>query len=261
LEKIEEAQKAGFDINFDVYPYTETGSVLYIYLPSWAAEGGKKMLLRRLKEKHLRAKIISEMKETAEYHFENAMVAIAALGKNVNERKISKIAEARGISVEEAVVELLIASEGRVVTLLECLDERNVRKLIGHPSSIIASDGAGYDISHQGSGELVHPRCFGTFPRVLEKYVREEKVLSIEDAIKKMTSMPAEKLGIASRGRLEKNLLADIVVFDPERIAGAATGENPYQYAEGVSEVIVNGKIVLEKGKMTGEMAGQFVSV
>jgi N-acyl-D-amino-acid deacylase len=260
LQKIEEAQKSGIDVSFDVYPYTQTGSVLYIYLPAWAAEGGKRMLVRRLKEKHLREKIIEEMKKGAEYHYENAIVAISSLNKSLPERKISKIAAARGISAEEVIVDLLIASEGRVITLLDCLDEENVKKAIAHPLSIIASDGAGYDIVHKNTGEIVHPRCFGTFPRVLGKYVREEKLLSLEEAVKKMTSMPAKKLGFSDRGVLQKDFKADIVVFDPERIIDKSTVENPYQYSQGVSEVIVNGKMVLDKGELTGEMAGEFIA-
>lgn len=260
IEAIERARKLGININFDVYPYTETGSVLYIYLPAWAAEGGKRMLLRRLKEKHLREKIISEMKQHKEYHYENALVAIAALSKNVSERRISKIAEIRGISVEDVIVELLLASEGRVVTLLDCLSEENVKENIKHPLSIVASDGSGYDISHKETGELVHPRCFGTFSRVLGKYVREEKLLTVEEAVKKMTSMPAGKLGLTDRGKIAKNMIADIAVFDPELVAGPATAENPYQYAQGMSEVIVNGKMALKDGKMTGEMAGEFIA-
>ncbi|MCX6766530.1 MAG: D-aminoacylase [Candidatus Moranbacteria bacterium] len=260
LQKMEEAQKAGIDVNFDVYPYTETGSVLYVSLPAWAAEGGKRMLLRRLKEKHLREKIVSEMKDIHEYPYEKAIVAISSLDKSLPERRISKIAEARGISAEEVVVDLLVASEGRVITLLECLDEENVKKAIAHPLSIIASDGAGYDLRHKDTGELVHPRCFGTFPRVLGKYVREEKLLTLEEAVKKMTSMPAKRLGLVDRGVLQNGLEADIVVFDAEKIAGKATADEPYQYAEGVSEVAVNGKLVLDEGKMTGEMAGKFLS-
>ncbi|MCX6762648.1 MAG: amidohydrolase family protein [Candidatus Moranbacteria bacterium] len=250
----------GIDVGFDVYPYTQTGSVLYVYLPAWAAEGGKRMLVRRLKEKHLREKIIEEMKEGAQYHYENAIVAISSLNKSLPERKISKIAEARGISAEEVIVELLIASEGRVITLLDCLGEENVRNAIKHPLSVIASDGAGYDIAHKNTGEIVHPRCFGTFPRVLGKYVRVEKLLSLEEAVKKMTSMPAKKLGLTDRGILQKNDVADIVIFDPEKITDKSTVEDPYKYAEGVSEVIVNGKMVLDKGKLTGEMAGEFIA-
>lgn len=260
LSKIEEAQKSGIDVSFDVYPYTQTGSVLYIYLPAWAAEGGKRMLVRRLKEKHLREKIIEEMKKGAQYHYENAIVAISSLNKSLPERKISKIASAREISVEEVIVDLLIASEGRVITLLDCLGEENVRNAIKHPLAIIASDGAGYDIAHKDTGEIVHPRCFGTFPRVLGKYVRVEKLLTLEEAVKKMTSMPAKKLGFTDRGILQKDSVADIVIFDPEKIIDKSTIEDPYQYAEGVSEVIVNGKMVLDKNELTGEMAGEFIA-
>jgi N-acyl-D-amino-acid deacylase len=260
LEKIEKAREDGVDVNFDVYPYTETGSVLYVYLPAWAAEGGKKMLLRRLKEKPLRERIIAEMKESSEYHFEDAIVAIISFNNSLPERRISKIAESRGISVEEAIVELLIASEGRVITLLDCLSEENVKKNIKHPLSIIASDGAGYNLDHKATGEIVHPRCFGTFPRVLGKYVREEKALTLEEAVKKMTSAPAKKIGLSDRGVLQKGNIADIVIFDPEKISGLATAQDPYQYAQGVSDLIVNGKIVLKNGQMTGEMAGQFLT-
>jgi N-acyl-D-amino-acid deacylase len=260
LQKIEDAREAGIDVNFDVYPYTQTGSVLYVYLPAWAAEGGKKMLLRRLKEKHLREKIIAEMKGNPDYHFGDAMVAIISFGDNLPERKISKIAAARGISVEETIIELLIASEGRVITLLDCLSEENVRKNIKHPLSIVASDGAGYNMSHKETGEIVHPRCFGTFPRVLGKYVHKEKLLSLEEAIKKMTSMPAKKIGLNDRGILQKDNIADIVIFDPARIRDLATAENPYQYSEGISEVIMNGKMVLKNGEMTGELAGEFLT-
>ncbi len=260
LENVSRASEEGFDIHFDVYPYTETGSVLYVFLPTWAAEGGKKMLLRRLKEEHLRDTIIHEMKESAQYHYEDAIIAIGSVSKSLTRRKISEIAREQGISVEEAIVDLLIASEGRVITIADVLSEENVRKVISHPLSIIASDGAGYGLEHKKSGELVHPRCFGTFPKVFRKYVREEKVLSLEEAVKKMTSMPAEKMGFQERGVLKKGYKADISIFDPEKITDRSTVEDPYQYSEGVRNVIVNGKVVLQNGKMTGEMAGEFLS-
>jgi len=260
LSKIEKAHASGININFDVYPYTQTGSVLYVYLPAWAAEGGKKMLLRRLKEKHVREKVIREMKETAQCHYEDAIVAICPFAKSLAERKVLDIAKERGISAEEAIIDLLIASEGRVITIADCLSEENVKKAIKHPLSIIATDGAGYNVSHGESGELVHPRCFGAFPRVLGKYVREEKLLSLEEAVKKMTSMPAKKIGMENRGVLKKNCQADIVVFDPKTIVDKATVEKPYQYSEGVSEVIVNGKFALKNGKLTNEMNGEFLT-
>jgi N-acyl-D-aspartate/D-glutamate deacylase len=261
LMEIEKAQKAGANINFDVYPYTQTGSVLYVYLPVWAAEGGKKMLLRRLKEKHLRQRIIDEMKETAQYHYEDAIIAACAFSKALTKRKISEIASDREVSVEEAIVDLLIASDGRVITMMDCLSEENIKNAIKHPLSIIASDGSGYSEDHRESGELVHPRCFGTFPRVLGRYVREEKILSLEEAVRKMTSLPAKKFGIPERGVLEKGRIADITVFDPEVVSDKATVENPHQYSEGIEQVIIGGKFALQDKKLTEEMAGEFIAV
>ncbi len=260
LDMIRCANDSGLNINFDVYPYTYTGSVLYVLLPDWAVEGGKKMLLRRLKEKHLRARIVQEMKETAKYHYENAIIAACSFVKSLTKRKISEIAAAKGLSVEETIVDLLVAGEGRVITLMECLSEENLKKFIRNPLSIVASDGAGYSLSHKESGELVHPRCFGTFPRVLGKYVREEKLLSLEEAVAKMTSRPAEKFGLVDRGRIEKGKMADITVFDPKIVSDKAAIENPYQYSEGIEQVIVNGKFALRDRKLTGEMAGEFIA-
>ncbi|MDD5490011.1 MAG: D-aminoacylase [Candidatus Moranbacteria bacterium] len=260
LEIIKHAEESGVDVNFDVYPYTQTGSVLYVYLPDWAADGGRKMLIRRLKDSHSRRKIIEEMKETAQYHYEDAVIAACSFSKSLTKRKISEIAAERGLSVEEAIVDLLVASEGRVITLMECLSEENLKKLISHPLSIIATDGAGYSVSDKESGELVHPRCFGAFPRVLGKYVREEKILSLEEAVKKMTGLPAKKFKLEGRGVLEKGNFADITVFDPKIISDKATVENPYQYSEGVEQVVVNGKFAMRDRKLTGEMSGEFIS-
>jgi len=260
LEMIEKAREAGVNINFDVYPYVQTSSVLYSFLPAWAAEGGKKMLLKRLKENKLRKKVTEEMKETAHLHYENAIIAMCGFSASLAKRKISEIAAQQGISVEEAIVDLLIASEGRVITLMDCLDEENVKKAIKHPLSIIASDGSGYGESFKKGGELVHPRSFGSFPKVLRKYVREEKLLTLEEAVKKMTSMPANKFNLEGRGTIEKGKVADLAVFDAEKISDKATVEDPYQYSEGISDVIVNGKFAVREGKLTGEMGGELIS-
>jgi N-acyl-D-amino-acid deacylase len=260
LEMIEKAREAGANINFDVYPYTQTNSVLYSFLPAWAAEGGKKMLLSRMKDAPLRKKIAREMKETAQIHYEDAIIAMCGFSSSLANRKISEIAAQQGITAEDAIIDLLIASEGRVITLADCLDEENVKKAIRHPLSIIASDGSGYGKSFKESGELIHPRSFGTFPRVLGKYVREEKLLTLEEAVKKMTSKPAKKFGLNNRGTIEKGKIADLAVFDAEKISDRATVENPYQYSDGISEVVVNGRLAMQGGKLTGEMGGEFIS-
>jgi len=260
LEMIDKAREESVDINFDVYPYTLTASVLYFFLPDWAVEGGKQMMLKRLKAESLRAKIIQDMRRKAEYDYGEAIVASSSVSKTLAGRTLAEIAKGQESTVEEAIINLLLASEGRVLIISDCLSEENVRKALKHSLSIVASDGAGYGDTYGKNGELVHPRSFGTFPRVLGKYVREEKALELEEAVRKMTSLPARKCNIENRGILAKNYQADIVIFDQDKICDKATAENPFQYAEGVSEVIVNGKLALSEGKLTEELAGAFIT-
>ena len=258
LEMIEKAEKRGLNINFDVYPYTTTGSVLYILLPDWVAEGGKWMLIKRLKDPSIRAKVIKEMQKTKPYEYDKVKVAISPADRTFIGRKMTEIAQTQGVSIEEAVINMLIASEGRIITFFETLNEDNLKLALKHPLAFIASDGSGYDTDYyRKKKELVHPRCFGTFPRALGKYVREEKLMNWEQAIYKMTGGPAEKIGLKNRGVLKKGNFADITVFNPKTVIDRATFENPFQYPEGIECVIINGKIAVNKGKYTGEMAGR----
>lgn len=258
IAMIGDAEKKGLDINFDVYPYTATGSVLYILLPDWVAEGGKGMLIKRLKDPGTKKKVIKEMQETKPYEYNKVVVAISPVDKAFIGKKITEIAQAQEVSAEEAVINMLIASEGRVITFFETLNEDNVKAALEHPLGFIASDGSGYNIDYYTrKKELVHPRCFGTFPRVLGKYVREEKLMDWEQAVYKMTGGPAGKIGLKNRGVLKKGNFADIAIFNPETIIDRATFENPFQYPEGIEYVIINGKIAIDKGKYTGQMAGQ----
>lgn len=246
------------DINFDIYPYHITGSVLYILLPDWVAEGGKTMLLKRLKDPAIKAKIIKEMQEKKHYEYDKITIASSPIDKTFIGKKIIEIAQAQEISVEEAVINMLVASEGRVISFLDTLSKDNVEMGLIHPLSFIASDGAGYNIAHyQRRKELVHPRCFGAFPRFLGMYVREKDILDWEEAIFKMTGGPAHKLGLKNRGLIKQGYWADLVLFDPRKIIDKATFENPYQYPEGIEYVLVNGQIAIEKGMYTGLKAGK----
>lgn len=258
IEMIEKVKQQGMNINFDVYPYDTTGSVLYILLPDWVAEGGKRMLIKRLKDPSIKEKVIKEMQETKSYEYDKVIVAISPADKTFIGKKIIEIAQTQGVSVEEAIINMLIASEGRVITFFKTLSENNVRLGLKHPLAFIGSDGSGYGIDYYArKKELVHPRCFGTFPRVLGKYVREEKLMSWEEAIYKMTNGPAKKIGLKNRGVLKRGNFADITIFNPKTVIDQATFENPFQYPEGVEYVIVNGKIAIDKGKYTGQMAGR----
>ncbi len=256
IKMIEKANADGININFDVYPYTVTGSVLYVLLPDWVAEGGKKMMIHRLKDPVIKKKLIKEMREDRS-DYSKVVISISPLNKTLSRKNIVEIAVAQDKSVEEAIIDILIASEGRVITMMEVLSEKNVSRSIAHPLSIISSNGSGYNLNHKSSGELVHPRNFGSFPRILSSYVRKRNILSWEEAINKMTGKPAEKYSIKKRGTIKNGNFADLVVFNPKTIEDLATPDNPYQYSKGIGWVIVNGGIVLENGKHNGQRNGE----
>jgi N-acyl-D-amino-acid deacylase len=258
LAMIEKASKEGIDINFDVYPYTVTGSVLYVLLPDWIAEGGKRMMIHRLKDPVIKKKLIKEMREDR-FDYSKVVISISPLDKTLSRKKIIEIADAQDKSVEETIIDILVASEGRVITMMDVLDEKNIIKAITHPLSIISTNGSGYNLEHKNTGELIHPRNFGSFPRILGRYVREKKILSWEEAVHKMSGKPAEKFKIKNRGVIKENNFADLVVFNPKTIEDLATPENPYQYSKGVNWVVVNGKVALENGKITRMRAGKVI--
>lgn len=258
LGMIETARTNGVDVNFDVYPYTITGSVMYILLPSWVSEGGRTMLLTRLKDPEIRARVIKEMREN-DYDYSKIMISISSMDKSLTRKSIIDIAKAQGKSIEDAVVDILIASGGRVITMMDVLSEKNVDKGVQNPFSIISSNGSGYNVEHKETGEVVHPRSFGTFPRVLATYVRGKGVIGWEEAINKMSGRPAEKFNLKKRGTIKEGNFADLVVFDPKLIGDAATVDNPYQYSKGIDWVLVNGQPTLENGAYSGARAGQVI--
>lgn len=259
LNLIETARTSGIDVHFDVYPYTATGSVLYILLPDWVSEGGRTMMLARLKDEETRKRVIKEMRD-GEMDYSKITISISSkLNKTLNRKNIADIAKAQGKSVEDAVIDVLLASEGHVVTTMEVLSEKNVDKGVINPFSIISSNGSGYNTEHMQSGELVHPRNFGSFPRALSIYTRERGVVGWEEAIHKMSGFPAEKFKIMKRGTIAKGNYADVVVFDPQTIQDNATFDNPYQYATGMEWVIVNGKVAVENGSYNGQRSGEII--
>ncbi|MFZ2193700.1 MAG: amidohydrolase family protein, partial [Candidatus Moraniibacteriota bacterium] len=179
LKLITQAREEGIDVTFDVYPYTSTGSVLYSFLPAWVSEGGKKIMLHRLKDPVIRAKVIEEMR-ASEFDYSKINIAISPLNKTLTRHSVAEIAKSQEKTVEDTVIDILIVSEGMVITSIEVLSEENIRKALRNSLSFVATNGAGYDIFHSKTGEKVHPRNFGSFIKVLEKYVRKEKLLSWE---------------------------------------------------------------------------------
>jgi N-acyl-D-amino-acid deacylase len=253
---IETAALDDVAITFDVYPYTTTGSVLYTLLPEWVTAEGRKMMLERLKDPSVRSTVVRDM-QAKDIDYSQIIISASHLGKMLTRRKISDIAVLQGKSPEETVLDFLVASRGQAIVSFEALSERNVLKAIQHPFSIISSNGVGYSAEHIKTGDLVHPRNFGTFPKVFAEYVRKQKALSWEEAVHKMSGKPAVKFQLEKRGLLQEGYFADIVVLHPDTIADRATMDDPYQYATGISSVIVNGTFVLAEGKLlSGERPG-----
>ena len=257
LEMINIANEENVEITFDIYPYDTTGSVLYTLLPDWVSQGGRRKMIARLANPDLREKIAKELK-VMDYNYENIIISICPKLKETVGKSIAVIADNQDISPEKAMIEFLISANGHAIVFnRKVLGEENIKLALENPHCIISSADAAYNVEYVRTGEVVHPRCFGTFPKVLGRYVREQKVLSLENAIEKMTSKPARKIGLKNRGELKKGFFADITIFDPETVIDKADFDNPYQYSEGIENVIINGKIVIKDGKHTGELAGK----
>lgn len=258
LEAIHKAAAGGHDVNFDVYPYTTTASVFYSLLPDWIAVGGRAMLVENLKNPATRAKVVSEMKPKEE-EFKNIIIASGNIDKTFVGKKLEDIARNQDAGILETMINLLIAAEGRLIVFWPALSEENFIKALKSPLSIIASDGAGYNLKDARGGYMVHPRSFGCFTRVLSEYVKNKKIIGWEEAVKKMTALPALKLGLKDRGILKTGYIADIAVFNPDLIKDLATFENPFQYSQGVNSVIINGRVALAGGEIKNSGLGQLL--
>jgi len=258
LGLIKEAWENEVEITFDFYPYTNIGSVLYTLLPEWISEGGRKMMMQRLKDRPTRLRVAEEMKNS-EVDFSKIKIGISSLSKTLAQKNITEIAQAQNKSVEEAIIDILLASDGRVVISSEVLSAQNLDKAIASDFSMVSSNGSGYNLEHEKTGELVHPRSFGSFPKALKNYVIDKKILSWEEAIMKMTGLPAEKFNLRRRGELKEKNFADVVIIDPKNIQDFATSDNPYQYNNGIEHVIVNGQIILNQAKYISIKNGEII--
>jgi len=257
LEIIHNARESGMDINFDVSPYATTGSSLYLLIPAWAREGGFKELFKRIDNSTERKKIIDTL-STYTLHA-NKILITSSLIKNIVGKTLTEVAENAGITTEEALLSVVRTSEGRVSIIGKTLSMQNTMKEIKDPNSFIASDGAGYAEIASRSGDLVHPRSFGAFAHFWHHFVNELKLMSPQEAIKKITFAPAKKLGLRNRGMLAQGGIADIVVFDPKLFKGHNTYRDPYKYATGMDWVFVNGKTAVEQGVPTHTRHGQIL--
>jgi N-acyl-D-amino-acid deacylase len=277
IEMIEAARARGLDVTADQYPYVASSTGLTATIPPWALNGGTAKLIARLKDKNERARIRTEMENTNptwESRYQSAgtwqNVQLASIGRtrggtndpvSPNRKyegmRVADAAKQAGKDPFDFVFDLLIDEGGSVGCVYFIIDEADLALAMKQPWVSIGSDGSSLATDGPLRAGVPHPRNFGTFPRVLGRYVREMKVISLEEAIRKMTSLPASTLGLADRGSIKPGMWADLVIFNPATVADKATFEDPFQYPVGIDTVLVNGTVVLDEGKHTNARPGK----
>jgi dihydroorotase/N-acyl-D-amino-acid deacylase len=262
LGLIDEARARGVDATMDQYPYTATSTMLSAaLLPAWALEGGQPALAVRLRVAATRqriheatARVLREERGGGDP--QNVQLARCDHDPALDGMRLGDVTRARGLDAtidNAAETAVRLVERGDCLAIFHAISEDDLQRILRHPATMIASDG---EVPMFGQAHP-HPRSYGTFARVLGRYVRERKIITLEDAVRKMSSFPARRLGLADRGLLREAMKADIVVFDPETVRDLATFERPHQYAEGVDVVIINGEIAFEHGKLTALRPGR----
>lgn len=266
LIALEKARQEGLDITFDIYPYTAGSTMFMAILPPWALEGGVVKTLSRLKEPELRQRLKEEFLQPPSsakgpswenyvnfVGWENIIISSVTKEENASwvGKSVAEIARNNGKEPADMAFEILLEEEGRVGMILFSMDEEKMIMGLRHPLGMFCTDGL--------LGGQPHPRVYGTYPRILGRYVRDRKELSLTEAIRKMTSFPAQRLGLKDRGVLAEGNAADIVIFNPETIIDRATYENPRQYPAGMEHVIINGVHSIKNGQYTGQNGGRIL--
>ena len=270
LKKIEEARQAGLKITADMYTYPAAGTGLDACLPPWTADGGYPALFKRLRDPATREKIAAEVRTPSD-KWENLYLAAGSPDKillngfksdklkSLTGKSLAEVAKMRGKDPIETAMDLISEDESRIDSIYFLMSEENVKKEIAKPWVSFGSDEASQAPEGAFLKSNCHPRAYGNFARVLGKYVREEKVLTLADAIRKLSGLPATNLGLDHRGFVQKGMFADVVIFDPATIGDRAVFEKPHQYAVGMKHVFVNGAQVLKDGEHTGAKPGRAV--
>ena len=268
LAKIEDARKAGLKITADMYTYTAAGTGLDACLPPWTEDGGYPALFKRLRDPATREKIAAEVRTPSD-KWENLYLAAGSPEKillsgfkseklkPLTGKSLAEVAKMRGKDPVETAMDLIAEDESRIDTIYFLMSEENVKKEIAKPWVSFGSDEASQAPEGNFLKSNCHPRAYGCFSRVLGKYSREEKILTLEQAIRKLSGLPATNLGLDHRGFVQEGMFADVVVFDPATVGDRATFDKPHQYSVGMKHVFVNGAQVLKDGEHTGAKPGK----
>src|ERR1043165_1930917 len=268
IKIIENARRQGVKISADMYTYPAGGTGLDASLPPWVFDGGREAAYKRLQDPATRRKIADAIR-TPTNDWENLYlltgsperILLASFRndklKPLTGKTLAEVAKMRGKDPVETIMDLLLEDRSRIGTIYFLMSEDNIRKQIRQPWVSFGSDAASISAEGVFLKSAAHPRTYGNFARLLGKYVRDEKVISLTEAVRRLTSLPATNLGLNHRGLLQKGMFADVVIFDPKTIADRATFENPHQYSVGVRDVFVNGQQVLKNGEHTGAKPGR----
>jgi len=269
IAMVQKARDEGYDIRANVYPYTAGQNNLSSIVPPWAHDGGREKMLERLKDpsarKRMREEVMNGLPDWYNHYLATgdgwAGMILVSLKHERNKpfqgRRMSDLIAARGGHPADVLFDVLLEEGGSVPTVFFHHSEPDMQLIMKQPWTSIGSDGSAVNPVGPTGRTHPHPRYYGTFPRVLGRYVRELKVLSLPEAVKKMTSMNADKLGIPDRGRLKEGLAADVTVFDQDRVIDRATFEQPHQFPVGIKYVIVNGVVTVDNEQHTGALAGR----
>lgn len=267
LRMMEDARTRGVDAACDVYPYTAGSTLISVVLPTWAREGGVEKMLSRLENSGEREKIKNDfLREIPGWDnfiksatYKKILISSSVKDKSLEGKTIQDVADERGIEAADAILDIMLSERAEVTIVIDSQSDSDNRRILSHDLSMIGSD----SLATAHTGKLAygkpHPRCFGTFPRVLGHFSRDQKLFPLEKAVSKMTGLPAQRFGLTDRGMIKAGLVADFVIFDPTTVSGSADYVNPRQAPAGIHYVIKNGEVVAENGRFLGKMLGKCV--
>ncbi len=265
LSMMEDARLRGVDVTCDAYPYTAGSTLISVVLPQWAKEGGVEKMLARLESAEDRERIKAEfLREIPGWDnfikaasYDKILICSCMNDKTMEGRTIQEVADERGISPADGILDIILSERAEVMIVIDSQSDSDNRRIIASELSMIGSDSLPSSLTGKLATGRPHPRCFGTYPRVLGRFVRELGLLSLEKAVWKMSGFPAQRFGLADRGMIKAGLIADFVIFDPATVTGSSDYLNPRTAPTGIEYVIKNGTVVVEKGRFLGKKLGK----
>ncbi|MEC9308960.1 MAG: D-aminoacylase [Chloroflexota bacterium] len=252
VDLVDHGRDSDIDVTYDQYPYPAASTVLHSLLPHWVHAGGPNELLKRIKDRRIRDEMGDSIDPQWGMTLDHYIISHVKTSNNKEweGRSLTDLAEAKGKGMVDAICEFLIEEDLEVAFVARTGNTENIRTIVKHPAQMVGSDGI-------MTGGYPNPRTYGTFPFILDQLVREEGLLTLEEAVRKMSALPAQRLGLKDRGVLIDGMKADIVLFDKDNIRANATFDDPKQYPSGIDYVIVNGRLVIDEGEHTGEFPGR----